>query len=147
MNISEQRAVLTIAMMAAFADGENSEVERAALRRMAESFGPDSPVNFWEIYQDVVARRRPLDAVIADLASAEARTMAFDMAAGVCEADGTVNEKERAFLEDLRNVLNAGAGPIPPLLPALLQRRRQLRRDPARFHRFSNRLMPPPSTR
>jgi len=116
MNISEQKAVLTIAMMAAFADGENSEVERTALRRMVESFGPDSPINFWEIYQDVVARRRPFEAVIAELTSPEARTMAFDMAAGVCEADGTVNEKERAFLEDLRNVLNAGAGPIPPLL-------------------------------
>ena len=116
MNITEQKAVLTIAMMAAFADGENSEVERAAIRRMAESFGPDCPINFWEIYQDVVAKRRPIDSLIADLASPDSRTMAFDMAAGVCEADGTVNDKERAFLDALRAALNASAGPIPPPL-------------------------------
>ena len=117
MNITEQKAVLTIAMMAAFADGENSEVERAAIRRMVESFGPDSPINFWEIYQDVVARRRPLEAVIAELTSPEARTMAFDMAATVCEADGAVNEQERAFLDALHAALHPGAGPIPPPLP------------------------------
>ena len=60
MNTSEQKAVLTIAMMAAFADGENSEVERNALRGMAESFGPDAHINLWDIYQDVIDRRRPL---------------------------------------------------------------------------------------
>ncbi len=114
MNITEQKAVLTIAMMAAFADGENSEVERTALRNMAESFGPDAGVNLWDVYQDVVDRRRPLGEVAAQLASPEARVMAYDMAAGVCEADGTVNEKERAFLDSLHAALNPGAGPPPP---------------------------------
>jgi len=116
MNLSEQKAVLTIAMMAAFADGENSEVERTALRRMAESFGSDSQVNIWEIYQDIIARRRPLGEMVAELATPEARTMAFDMAAGVCEADGTVNEAERAFLDSLRRALNLGAPATPPPL-------------------------------
>ena len=114
MNLSEQKTVLTIAMMAAFADGENSEVERTALRRMTESFGPDSQINLWEIYQDVVARRRPLGEVAAELLTPEARIMAFDMAAGVCEADGTVNERERAFLDSLRGALNLGASAVPP---------------------------------
>lgn len=116
MNLSEQKAVLTIAMMAAFADGENSEVERTALRRMAESFGPDSQINPWTIYQDVVACRRPLGEVVAELTTPEARTMAFDMASGVCEADGTVNERERAFLDSLRGALNLGPSGVPPLL-------------------------------
>jgi uncharacterized protein (DUF697 family)/tellurite resistance protein len=111
MNPAEQRAILTIAMMAAFADGENSEVERNALRRMAESFGPDGQNNLWEIYQDVVAGRRPLAEVVAQLATPESRTLAFEMATGVCEAEGTVNEKERAFLESLRGALDLGASP------------------------------------
>ena len=114
MNTAEQRAILTIAMMAAFADGENSEVERSALRSMAESFGPNGQINLWEIYQDVVAGRRPLAEVAAQLATPESRTLAFEMAAGVCEADGTVNEKERAFLESLRGTLKLGASPTDP---------------------------------
>ena len=114
MNTSEQKAVLTIAMMAAFADGENSEVERNALRGMAESFGPDARINLWDIYQDVVDRRRPLGDVTAQLVTPVARAMAYDLAAGVCEADGTVNEKERAFLDSLRGALNLGAAASPP---------------------------------
>ena len=115
MNITEQKAVLTVAMMAAFADGENSEVERTALRQMAESFGPDAGLNLWEIYQDVVDRRRPLAEVAAALTSDEARHMAYDMASGVCEADGTVNERERAFLDSLLAALHPGAEAPPPL--------------------------------
>lgn len=114
MNTTEQKAVLTIAMMAAFADGENSEVEHTALRSMAESFGPDAGINIWDIYQDVVARRRPLSDVAAQLTTPEARTMSYDMAAGVCEADGTLNDKERAFLDSLHAALNPGAAASPP---------------------------------
>ncbi len=114
MNTTEQKAVLTVAMMAAFADGDNSEVERNALRGMAESFGPDARINLWDIYQDVVDRRRPLGDVTAQLVTPEARAMAYDLAAGVCEADGTVNEKERAFLDSLRGALNLGAAASPP---------------------------------
>jgi uncharacterized protein (DUF697 family)/tellurite resistance protein len=114
MNLSEQKAVLTVAMMAAFADGENSDVERTALRQIAESFGSESQVNLWTIYQDVVANRRPLGEVVAELTSPEARLMAFEMAAGVCEADGTVNERERTFLDSLRGALNLGASTVPP---------------------------------
>ena len=116
MNPAEQRAILTIAMMAAFADGENSEAERSALRSMAESFSPNGQVNLWEIYQEVVTGRRPLAEVAAELATSEARTLAFEMASGVCEADGSVNEKERAFLEGLRAELKPGSIPTasPP---------------------------------
>lgn len=116
MNITEQKAVLTIAMLAAFADGENSEVERTALRRMAESFGPDSQINLWDIYQDVVDRHRQLGDVVAQLTTPEARSLAYDMAAGVCEADGSVNDRERAFLDALHAALHPGAATPPPLL-------------------------------
>ena len=109
MTTSEQKAILTIAMMAAFADGENSEVERAALRSMAESFGPDAQINLWDICQDVLTRHRPLGDVVAELTTPEARALAFEMASGVCEADGVVDDRERAFLDALRSALNPGA--------------------------------------
>jgi len=102
MNASEPRAVLTLAMMAAFADGENSEVERTALHHMAESFGSGADIDLWAIYQDVLTRRRPVGEVAADLVTPEARTLAYEMAVGVCEADDTVNDRERAFLDSLR---------------------------------------------
>ena len=109
MTTSEQKVILTIAMMAAFADGEHSEVEHAALRSMAESVGPDARINLWEIYQEVLAHHRPLEDVAAGLATPEARALAFEMATGVCEADGTVNDRERVFLDSLRRALNPGA--------------------------------------
>jgi len=122
MTNSEQKAVLTIAMMAAFADGENSEVERTALRSMAESFGPDAGINLWDICQDVLTRHRPLGDVVAELSSPEARALALEMAAGVCEADGIVNDRERAFLDALRGALNPGVAasrtPPAPATPA-----------------------------
>ena len=95
-------------MMAAFADGENSEVERAALRSMADSFGPEAGINLWDICQDVLNRHRPLGEVVAELTTPEARALAWEMAAGVCEADGVVNDRERGFLDSLRAVLGPG---------------------------------------
>ncbi len=105
MTNTEQKAILTIAMMAAFADGENSEAERKALRDMAESFGPESGINLWEIYQEVLNQRRSLSEVAADLSSPEARSMAYEMAAGVCGSCGVMNDQERSFLETLRGEL------------------------------------------
>ena len=37
MSIDEQRAVLTICLMAAFADGVNSDQERAEIKRIADT--------------------------------------------------------------------------------------------------------------
>jgi uncharacterized protein (DUF697 family) len=122
MTTAEQKAVLTIAMMAAFADGENSEVERAALRSMAESLGPDARINLWDVCQDVINRHRPLGDVVAELTTPEARALAIEMASGVCEADGIVNDRERAFLDALRAALNPGiaasGAPPTPAAPA-----------------------------
>ena len=129
MDITEQKAVLTLAMMAAFADGQDSEAERSALRNMAESFGPDPRINIWEIYQDVIARRCTVGDIVPQLVTPEARTMAYDMASAVCEADGAVTADERAFLDSLRAALGPGGAepapssaaappPIPPPLPA-----------------------------
>jgi hypothetical protein len=46
--------------------------------------------------------------VVAELTTPEARALALEMAAGVCEADGIVNDRERAFLDALRGALNPG---------------------------------------
>ncbi len=121
MNTTEPKAILTIAMMAAFADGRDSEVERGALRRMTDSFGPEAGINLWEIYQDVVTRRRPLGEIAAQLVTPEARTMAYDMAASVCEADGSVNGPEAQFLDALRKALNLQEVAAPAAAPPVIE--------------------------
>ena len=61
---TEQRAAFAILLHAALADGANSESERAALRRMTESFtsADGVPFNPWTIYQEVLGGRYPLEA-------------------------------------------------------------------------------------
>jgi len=130
MNAAETNALLTIALLAAFADGDNTESERTALRRMAENFGTDAGVDLMALYHEVLARRRPLAEVASVLTTAETRNLAYEMAHAICEADGTINDRERAFLDELRTTLNlqpaasatatplpvAQNEPVPPLL-------------------------------
>jgi uncharacterized protein (DUF697 family)/tellurite resistance protein len=108
---TEQRAVFALLLHAALADGAKSDAERAALRRMTESFGADPAAGFnpWTVYQEVVAGRYPLLQVVADLGRPEVRQVAFEMAVGVCDTDGPPNDAERAFLADLRGRLGLAA--------------------------------------
>ncbi len=52
----EKESILTLSLMAAFADGGKSEVERAALKRVAENF-PESDVNLAALYSRVLVRQ------------------------------------------------------------------------------------------
>lgn len=116
MSTTEQRAILTLALMAALADGESSEQEREVFRKMADSFGTQGNFSLWDLYQDVLNHRRSLESLVAELGSADARNLAFEMAAGICNADGPANEKEQAFLASLRTAL--GVRNAEPSTPA-----------------------------
>lgn len=109
MNLSEQKAALTLALMAAFSDGENADHERAAVRRMAEGFGPAGDLDLIALTQDALLQRRSVDELAAELTSVESRLLAYEFALGVCEADGPANERERAFLAEVRTALGLGA--------------------------------------
>jgi uncharacterized protein (DUF697 family) len=100
----DQQALLSIALMAAFADGGKSDVERAEVKRIAESF-PDGDFNPAALYQGVVLRQTKLADVAALLATPESRQLAYEMAVCVCEADDRLNEPEKAFLGELRREL------------------------------------------
>ena len=82
----EQEALLTLALMAAFADGGKSDVERAEVKRIAENLAA-TDLNPTALYQRVLLRQTtPADAA-APLASLEARQPAYEIAVCVCEAD------------------------------------------------------------
>jgi uncharacterized protein (DUF697 family) len=108
MNLSEQKAALTLALMAAFSDGENADYERAAVRRMAEGFGPAGDLDLLALTQDALLKRRSTNELAAEFTSIESRLLAYEFALGVCEADGPANERERAYLGEVRAALGLG---------------------------------------
>jgi uncharacterized protein (DUF697 family)/tellurite resistance protein len=110
MNEQEQKAVLTVCLMAAFADGAKDERERSEIKRIAESLAGEGTVNLTALYQDVLFKRVTLQQVAAGLPSPEMRQFAFEMAVTVCDADGARNPVEADFLEQLRAALGLDAG-------------------------------------
>ena len=102
MNAEETRAVLGIALMAAYADGQKADAERDEVRRVAEALGAEAAnLNLPALYQDVLLKRLDLARAAAALSSNETRQLAFELAVGVCDADDLRNEAETRFLADL----------------------------------------------
>ena len=99
MNEQDGRAVLTISLMAAFADGDKHERERAELKRIAESLMNHEAVNLPALYQDVLMKRVSLPQVAAQLTDADSKHLAYEMAVCVCDADGVQSPLEKAFLD------------------------------------------------
>jgi uncharacterized protein (DUF697 family)/tellurite resistance protein len=111
MNGQEQKSVLTISVMAAFADGRKDEQERAQIKRILDNLAPGDAIDMPSIYQDVLLQRISLEQAAAPINSPEARQLAYEMAVCVCDADGVASEAEKAFLGRLRTVLAVDAGP------------------------------------
>ena len=106
MNAEETRAVMAIALMAAYADGHKAEAERDEVRNVAQSLGAEAAdLNLPSLYQDVLLRRIDIARAAAALGSNELRQLAFELAVGVCDADGLRNESETKFLADLGEAL------------------------------------------
>ena len=106
MNAEETRAVMAIALMAAYADGHKADAERDEVRNVAQSLGAEAAdLNLPSLYQDVLLRRIDIARAAAALGSNEVRQLAFELAVGVCDADGLRNESETKFLADLGEAL------------------------------------------
>ena len=114
MDLKEQQAILTIALLAAFADGDKADSEREAVRRLAESLGREAGgAALAGLYQDVLLKRVTLADAVAALGDPAQRQLAYEMAVCVCDADGRQNAAETAFLSDLKSRLALGRGPRP----------------------------------
>lgn len=109
MTNQEQQAVLTVVLMAAFADGNNDPTERAEVKRIADSLAQGSEINVAAIYQDVLLKRASLEGSVQALGSPETRRLAYELAVGVCDADGAMGAAEREFLTRLQGVLGFDA--------------------------------------
>ncbi len=111
MDAREQQSILTIALLAAFADGEKADHEREAIRRMAESLGHEpGGTGLAGIYQDVLLKRVTMADAASHLKDLGQRQLAYEMAVCVCDADGRQNAAEATFLAQLRQALALDPG-------------------------------------
>jgi len=106
MTAQEQQAILTIALLAAFADGQKADAERDAIRQIADSLGHEpGGAGLARLYQDVLLKRASVAAALGALSDPAHRQLAYEMAVCVCEADGQRSTAEAAFLTDLKQQL------------------------------------------
>lgn len=106
---SETRAILTVSLLAAFADGDKHERERDEIKRIAEGLSQADAVHLPTLYQDVLMKRVTLATAVPALESSASRQLAYEMAACVCDADGAQSPAEQAFLSELGSALGIAA--------------------------------------
>ncbi|RZL64015.1 MAG: GTPase [Variovorax sp.] len=109
MTPSETKAIVTLSLLASFVDGDKHERERAEIKRIAEGLTGDEGLHLPSVYQDVLMKRVSLASVAGELASAESKQLAYEMAVCVCDADGVQSDPERRFLEEARVALGLDA--------------------------------------
>lgn len=102
MTRDEQEAILAIALMAAFADGRKDDRERDEVRRIVDALAAAGETNLPELYRRVLTKQETPAAAAARLADPAMRQLAYEMAVGVCDADGARGQAERAFLAALQ---------------------------------------------
>lgn len=109
MTEAETHAVLAITILGALADGQKDDRERQLIRELAEDLpGEGEPLP--GLYRQVLLKRLRLADLAPQLASAESRQLAFEMAVCVIEADGNVTNPEQRFLNELRGALQLDDG-------------------------------------
>jgi uncharacterized protein (DUF697 family)/tellurite resistance protein len=103
--MNTERAILSIAMLAAFADGAKDESEREHVKQFAEQLGSSS-VELMGVYQDVLFKRITLNDAATALTDEGHRRYAYELAVCVCDSDGVRCEAENQFLGELRKLLD-----------------------------------------
>jgi uncharacterized protein (DUF697 family)/tellurite resistance protein len=111
MHTADQKAILAIALHAAFADGTKDDREREEVRRIADALASDTAaIDLRTLYQDVLLKRFSIEQAVASLQDEGLRQYAYEMALCVCEADGRTTPAERQFLAQLQTSLDLGDG-------------------------------------
>lgn len=104
----EHRAVASIALLAALADGRTSDDERANIDRAMRELSSDDP-DLAGVASDVFLGRATLEGAAAAIVDPQLRRVAYETAICVCDGDGATGPEERRFLERLRTALSLPA--------------------------------------
>jgi uncharacterized protein (DUF697 family)/tellurite resistance protein len=105
MTRDEQEAILAIALTAAFADGRKDDRERDEVRRIVEALAAAGEPNLHALYQRVLTRQVTAESAAAKLGDPGLRQLAYELAVGVCDADGARGAAEREYLASLARAL------------------------------------------
>lgn len=108
MDHAETESVLTLALMAGFADGVKTDAERAEFKRIAESL-PKNGIQPAALYHRVLLKQVSLPQAASALRSLETRQLAYELAVCICDADGSQSVPEKDFLKQLRDELRLEA--------------------------------------
>jgi uncharacterized membrane protein YebE (DUF533 family) len=99
------QALLAVCTFAALADGGIADTERENIRNLAADLGGESE----GMLRSILLGRKTLATFDAGFMSPSEKLLAYELALAVCEADGGINPRERAFLDELRGRLALGA--------------------------------------
>src|SRR5512142_2734959 len=100
----DHEAILGVCILAAFADGEQADLERTQIERIVNGFTGEH-LDLVSAYQDVLGGKLSLAEVAGRLHKSAARALAYEMAVCVCNADGVQKDTEKQFLAGLRQAL------------------------------------------
>jgi uncharacterized protein (DUF697 family)/tellurite resistance protein len=100
----EHRAIIGVCVLAAFADGAQSEDERARIQQIVHGFS-EPGLDLASVYQDVLGGNFTLATAASLLQAPSARALGYEMAVCVCNADGAATDSEKKFLADLHQAL------------------------------------------
>ncbi|HTY63416.1 MAG TPA: DUF533 domain-containing protein [Acidobacteriota bacterium] len=109
MQNSDSAPIIAIAMLASRADGTMDSAEQRAVDAVAARIGnPDVT----SLAEQVAAGQLRAAELASRLSDAEARRVAYKGALTIVNADGSANESERAFLEELRVALGLSSAEV-----------------------------------
>lgn len=103
MTEGEQKSIIALCLTAALADGNKDSNEREELRRIADSL-PDGSKLYWSVYQEVMGGQRTTAEWVNGITDPNLRTMAYEMAVCICDADGLLSPEEKRFLDELETL-------------------------------------------
>jgi uncharacterized protein (DUF697 family)/tellurite resistance protein len=104
----EQRAIVSVCILAAYADGNQHEFERAQIQKIVNGFSGEQ-FDLSAAYQEVLLGRATLADAASQLQSPASKALAYEMAVCLCNADGVLQDSEKQFLADLRQALRLDA--------------------------------------
>jgi uncharacterized protein (DUF697 family)/uncharacterized tellurite resistance protein B-like protein len=114
MNDQERQAIASIALLAAFADGQKTEAEREEVRQVADSL-QGGGVSLATLYRDVLLKKTTVETAAAQLSTHDLKLLAYELAIGVIDSDGLRNDRESAFLSRLAKALGLDERLTTPL--------------------------------
>lgn len=112
MQEKDRDPIVAICLLAALADGDRSPDEQAEFQRISARLGGgDTAALTTRANQGSLT----VGDAVSELSASESRQTAYEMAATVIYADGQANPAERAFLAELRRLLELPEDGIGPM--------------------------------